>query len=119
MPIRLRKLPAIDEAVSSKYHSRKTVYDGVRYDSQREAAYAAELDIMHRTGLIAGYQRQVPIKLNVNNEQICKLVVDFLIRHPNGQHEYVEVKGVATQAFKLKWKLFDALYPHYRKTIVK
>jgi hypothetical protein len=35
-----------------------------------------------------------------------------------GELEYVEIKGVRTRDWLLKWKLFDALQPETRKRVV-
>lgn len=103
----------------NKFRNQWTIYDGVRFQSKAEADYCAQLDIRKRAGLIADYRRQVPIALVVHRKPICKIIVDFEVRHNDGSLEYVDVKGFATPAFRLKWKLFDALSPQLRKTIVK
>ena len=54
----------------------------------------------------------------VNGRSVCTCVVDFEITHDNGELEYVEIKGVRTRDWLLKWKLFDALQPETCKRVV-
>jgi hypothetical protein len=60
----------------------------------------------------------VRIPLVVNGRSVCTYVVDFESTHDNGELEYVEIKGVRTRDWLLKWKLFDALQPETRKRVV-
>ncbi len=103
----------------AKYHSKPKVFDGVRYHSSREADYAAELSMRLRAGDIKGWRRQVRMPLKVNGVLVATYALDFVIEHCDGPEEYVEVKGFATALWKLKWRLFEALYPDLKKTIVK
>ncbi len=103
----------------SKFRNIWTEYRGIKYASKREARYAAELDLRVKTGDIASWRRQVRIPLVVNGRRIATYIVDFEIKHLSGQLEYVEVKGFQTAEWRLKWKLFDALWPKLPKTIVK
>lgn len=47
----------------NKYHNTKTVYDGQRFDSRKEAARYAELKLLLRAGEISGLKMQVPYEL--------------------------------------------------------
>lgn len=104
---------------TSKMGNRKTQYGSVTYHSAREAAYAAELDLRVKAKDIKRWERQIGVPLEVHGTLIAKYVIDFVIEHTDGTFEYVEVKGFETDVWKLKWKLFEALYPQYVKTIVK
>lgn len=103
----------------NKYHSRPKSFDGVTYQSSREADYAAELALRVRAGDIRGWRRQVRMPLRVNGLLIATYALDFVVEHCDGSEEYIEVKGYATPLWKLKWSLFQALYPDLRKTIVR
>lgn len=46
-----------------KYHNRKTVLDGMTFDSAAEAARWRELTLLEKAGHIRDLQRQVPIEL--------------------------------------------------------
>jgi Protein of unknown function (DUF1064) len=103
----------------NKFRNIWTEYAGVKYASKREARYAAELDLRVKAGEIASWRRQVKIPLRINGRKITNYVIDFEVRHHSGVLEYIEVKGFQTAEWRLKWALFDALWPHLRKSIVK
>lgn len=48
---------------TSKYHAKKTVVDGIEFDSLKEAAHYKELKILERSGKIKNLQMQVPFVL--------------------------------------------------------
>jgi hypothetical protein len=95
---------------SSKYSNIKQTYDGYSYDSKFEAQYAAQLDILCKGKVIKKWERQVKIDLRIKGVHICNYYIDFVVHHPDGIREYVEVKGFETDVWKLKWKMFEALY---------
>lgn len=107
----------------NKYHAKLTYYNGTLYHSQREANYAAELDMRVKGHDIKKWIRQIPIHLSVYGKEVTIYVIDFKIEHNDGSLEYVEVKGFETDAWKIKWKLFEAIYAHdhpeVKLTIVK
>lgn len=106
----------------SKFSNVKTAGAGGLYHSKLEQRYGAELDLRKRAGDIKEWERQVRISLDVNGAHICNYYIDFVITHNDGTKEYVEVKGFETDTWRLKWKLFEALYqskPGVRLTIVK
>lgn len=103
----------------NKYHNIKTVFGQRTYASRAEANYAAELNMRIRANDIKGWEAQVPVEMVVQGVKICKYIIDFVITHTDGSLEYVEVKGFEKPEWKLKWKLFEALYPDLKKTIIK
>lgn len=104
----------------AKFGNKATDYRGVRYHSAREATFAAELDLLVRAGELDYWQRQQKVPLVVRGKLICTIVVDFVLHWHSGLVEWVEVKGAPPTAdWQIKWKLFDALHPDYRKRVVK
>jgi len=93
----------------SKYGNTTQRYNGISYDSIKEANYAEELDWRVKAKDIKSWERQIKISLDVNGFHICNYYVDFKIIHNDGSVEYVEVKGFETEVWRLKWKLFEAL----------
>ena len=101
--------------------AKKQVYNGQRYDSKFEAGHAQELDLLLRAKEIKGYDRQVNIDLIVNGYLVCQYRIDFIVYHNDGTTEFQECKGLASEVWKLKWKLFEALYsekPGVKLTII-
>ncbi len=107
----------------TKYSNvRKQTYNGQNYDSGFEAGYAAELDLRVKAKDIKSWERQVKIPLDVNGYHIANYYIDFIIHHLDGTTEYVETKGLASDVWRMKWKLFEALYgdkPDVKLTVVK
>jgi hypothetical protein len=100
----------------------KQEYNGFRYDSGFEANYAWELDQRIKNKEIKGYDKQVNLDLIVNGFIVCQYRIDFIAYHLDGTIEYIETKGYQTDVWKLKWKLFEALYtdiPGVKLTIVQ
>ena len=105
----------------SKYSNIRREYDGITYHSGKEAAYARELDLRIKAGEIWRWERQKKISLDIGEYHICNYFIDFVVHHKDGTVEYVEVKGFETEVWRLKWKLFEALYSGkgYVLTVVK
>lgn len=103
----------------NKYKAVATVVDGVRFASKAEAKRDAELVMLEKLGEITCLERQPKLDLEVNGEKVCRYVADWAYweKEPGnnrGAMRFVieDKKGVQTQAFKIKWKLAKALYPH-------
>lgn len=95
------------------YYSKNRYYStskAGKNDSKFEAGKAQELELLKKAGEIVDFQEQVKIPLEVNGFHICNYYIDFVIQHKDGDVEYLETKGFATDVWKLKWKLFEALY---------
>lgn len=94
----------------------KTPYRGVVYDSKAEATYAAVLDRMVEDGEVSHWDRQQRWPLRVNDKKVCVMIPDFVVwyhgeKGEEPRMELHEVKGFATPVWRLKRKLFEALYP--------
>lgn len=95
----------------SKYGNRKTVLDGIVFHSRREAERYLVLKAMERDGLVSGLQLQQRIPLVVNGVKVTTWVADFTyFDTASGRTEYEDVKGYRTDSYRIKAKLFEALY---------
>jgi len=94
-------------------------YNGVVYDSKAEALHAFKLDGLKATGKILGWERQARIPLRVYDTLVCTMVIDFRIINREGPDHYEEIKGWETPEYKIKLKLFRALYPNADYRVVK
>lgn len=106
----------------SKYKSKSIIQNGIQYHSKKEAAFAAELELRQKAKDIKSWERQVKIDLTVEGKHICNYYIDFVIHHNDGMLEYVEIKGFATDVWKIKWKMFCALYedlPNIKLSVIK
>lgn len=99
----------------SKYGSVSASYGGVMFHSRKEANYAAELDMRKKATdpaeRVVWWKRQVRVSLDVNGVHICDYICDFLVKYADGHMQYEEVKGFDTDVWRLKEKLFRALFP--------
>lgn len=98
-----------------KYGAKPTEYNGRRYDSKREAAYARELDMRKAAGEVIGWLPQVPIPLPGG----VRYVVDFLVFDADGTCRFIDVKGVETPMFKTKIRMVADVHPWLEVEIVK
>ena len=102
---------------SHKFNASKARYNGTVYHSKKEAAYAARLDMLKKAAdpkeRVDAWERQVKIPLVVNGKLIANWYVDFRIVYADLRIEYHEVKGFQTEDYRLKRKLFEAIYPDY------
>lgn len=107
--------------LGNKYRAKSTEYNGKRYHSKMEAAYAAELDLRIKAKDIKAWKRQIRIPLIVSDIHVADYYIDFMVEHNDGTIEYIEVKGFETPEWRLKWKIFEAMMKHSNKilTIVK
>jgi hypothetical protein len=90
----------------SKYGNKRTLYQGVVYDSQKEASRAVELDLLKQAGEVLCWVPHVmfPLSKGVSYE------ADFVVVYTDWHVEVEDVKGVKTQAYRIKKKLFLEKY---------
>jgi Protein of unknown function (DUF1064) len=104
------KLKGKKDVRENKYRAKRTEYNGIHYDSMREAEYAAELDLLLRAGEIAAWERQYQVRIEVEGVHILTHKVDFRLRNPDGSYELHEVKGFATEDWKIRRKLLELVW---------
>lgn len=93
----------------TKYRNVPTVVDGIRFASKKEARRWSELRLLEKANQISGLVRQVPYGLHVNGKLVCKYIADFVYVE-NGTEIVEDAKGVRTPEYKIKAKLFEAIY---------
>jgi hypothetical protein len=98
----------------SKYNAKKTLFDGVMYDSKAEAQFASILkiamkatDVNERVILI---ERQHVYEIVANGKYIAKYISDFRVTYANGIVKVYDVKGMVTPLYRLKKKLVEAIH---------
>jgi hypothetical protein len=99
----------------SKYHAKKTVVDGITFDSRKEADRYLVLKGMEEDGAIEGLHRQVRYELvpafDVDGRHYRPVyyVADFVYVE-DGKTVVEDVKGMRTDVYRLKSKLFARRY---------
>ena len=111
-----------------KYHNKKTVIDGIKFDSKVEAERYAQLKILERAGVIRDLELQPEYELipsfRKNGKTWRRTVykADFrYILSEDDSYIIEDVKGstsVITDVFRLKQKLFEYKYPELNINIV-
>ena len=103
----------------TKYGNRKTVIDGITFDSMKEANHYAELRLLEKAGEISDLELQSPFVLQPGfahkgqKYQPIKYVADFVYLDKDGARVVEDVKSPATRkdkVYQLKKKMM--LYVH-------
>ncbi|MCM3736426.1 DUF1064 domain-containing protein [Bacillus cytotoxicus] len=109
----------------SKYNNKKVELDGHVFDSKAEADYYKGLKMRQAAGEVQGFELQPSFKLQPaftkNGKRFLAITykADFMIYLPNGDVEVVDIKGMETETFKVKMKMFEYKYPHLQLILLK
>jgi hypothetical protein len=100
--------------MDNKYHNKVTVRDGHLFDSKKEAQRYTELSLLEKAGIITQLELQKDFELipKQKGERAVKYIADFYY-YDNEKNRFVaeDVKGMKTQVYILKRKLFKYRYP--------
>ena len=102
----------------NKYNAKKVTIDGITFSSRVEGRYYEHLlDLMH-DGVVESFEMQKPYTLldkfphpkTGKTIRAIKYVPDFEVIYTDGRVEVVDVKGMQTDVFRMKCKLFMFRY---------
>jgi Protein of unknown function (DUF1064) len=99
--------------MATKYHNRKTIYNGIQFDSSKEANRYRELELLERAGKIRRIELQPRYDLVVNGHKLGFYRGDFRYEEVStGELVTEDVKSLVTKTpvYQLKKKLVKALY---------
>lgn len=102
----------------SKYHNKKTTYYGITFDSKAEAQTYLVLREREKAGQIKDLTLQPPYVLqpaftNMGGSKCRPItyVADFTFYDVGlGRQRVIDTKGMKTEVYKIKRKLFDYKY---------
>lgn len=104
----------------NKYGNKKTVVDGITFDSMSEARRYQELLLLQKAGKIDGLRLQTPWPLFACCERGKKELIKTLIGKYVSDFDYFDndtgslivedVKGYKTPLFNWKWKHLQSQY---------
>ncbi len=101
----------------SKYGARKTVIDGITFDSKREANRYQELKLLEQAGEISYLELQPSFILQESFKYQGKTIRAITYKADFAYHELAsnavvveDVKGMETEVFRIKRKLFLSKY---------
>lgn len=101
---------------TNKYGAKKTVVDGITFDSKREAQRYTELKWLERAGEIKDLELQKKFvlqpKYKKNGKTVREIsyIADFVYTE-DGKQIVEDCKGMRTAVYKLKKKIFEYQYP--------
>ena len=93
----------------SKYKAIRTTIDGITFDSKGEAKRWIDLKKQEKEGRIQNRKRQIAYPLHVKGDLVTSYVADFTYDE-DGTEIVEDFKGHITSVFRLKKKLFEAIY---------
>lgn len=95
----------------SKYKAVKTIVDGMKFDSKKEAKRYQELKLLEQSNEIKELQLQVPFILIDKSEygRVIKYIADFVYIR-DGKKVVEDCKGFRTDVYRLKKRLFEEKY---------
>ena len=91
----------------SKYRARKVTFDGITFDSKREANRFMELRLLLRAGEISDLELQKKYQLipKQGKERAVHYVADFVYKDKTGKTIVEDTKGMRTREYIIKRKL--------------
>ena len=104
--------------IKNKYHNKKVIYNGIKFDSKKERARFITLKQLEKAGIIKELELQKKFLLqegytNAKGKRIRPIyyIADFYYYdYINNKWVVEDVKGVRTDVYKLKKKLFEYKY---------
>jgi len=105
----------------NKFHAIKTVIDGIKFDSKKEANYYRQLllqkNAKNKHDRVESIELQPRfdylIEYSANGKTYKKKAfyrADFLVVYADFRAEVVDVKGMKTATYKRKKKIIESLY---------
>lgn len=107
----------------NKYRNKKIIVDNIKFDSNLEATRYRQLKLLQRAKQISNLRLQVPFilqegfKKNGKTHREINYIADFVYEE-NGQTIVEDTKGICTEVFKIKQKLFEYKYPNLNLKII-
>lgn len=110
------RIPATEKSASTpKYRNRKTVVDGITFDSAKEASRYQELKLLERAGKISDLRLQVSFELcpvvylDGRKQRPMCYVADFVYDEA-GKTITEDAKGFKTKEYRDKRKLMKHVH---------
>lgn len=109
----------------NKFNNTKVKADDIMFDSKMEYKRWQQLKLMLATGEIKNLQRQPAFELQPafrkHNKAYREIeyVADFQYQTRDGRTVVEDVKGMETDVFKLKRKMFEYKFPELSLVLVK
>ena len=108
----------ISNAAENKFRNKRTIVDGIEFDSKAEAARYSELKLMAQAGVISNlrvhptYELQAAFKDGAGGKHRAISYEGDFGYIEDGRAVVEDVKGHRTAVFLLKEKLFRYTHPY-------
>lgn len=108
----------------NKYRNKKIQVDMYVFDSIAEGKRYKELALLEKAGEITNLELQPrftlqdSFKKNGKTYRKIEYIADFMYKE-KGKTIVEDVKGIQTDVFKIKHKLFEKMYPELELRIIK
>lgn len=94
-----------------KYGAQREEVDGILFDSKKEAQRYRDLKVLERCEQIRNLKIKPRFPIVVNDTLICEYEADYsYFDMRKGEPVIEDCKGCKTPVYKLKKKLFEAMY---------
>ncbi|WP_144495877.1 DUF1064 domain-containing protein [Bacillus pumilus] len=109
--------------MSNKYGARKTIVDGITFDSKAEAKYYQQLKWLKQAKQIKDFSLQPRFELQETFKKHDKTfrkieyIADFEVTNLDGSKEVIDIKGMETKEFAIKRKLYERKFDTPLKVI--
>ena len=109
----------------SKYGNKKTIVNGEKFDSLAESRYYLILLDKKKKGEIKDFELQPSFTLqpsfkkNGVTHRAITYKADFKVIHNDNRIEIIDVKGMKTEVFKIKQKLFEYNFPELSLRLIE
>lgn len=104
---------------TTKYHNKKTIVNGITFDSKLEAKRFCELKLLEKANKIEDLQLQPSFELQPTFKKNGKTIraitykADFSYYDKERQEQVIEdTKGMKTKDYILKKKMFEYKFPY-------
>lgn len=102
----------------NKYHAKKTIFDGIKFDSRKEADRYLELKMMQQAGQISDLelQKKFLIVPKINGNKRARYYIADFVYIMEGKKIIEDVKSPITKknpVYSLKKAAVLAFYPDY------
>ena len=102
--------------MKNKYNAKKVTIDGITFDSKKEGKRYRDLKLLQRSKMISNLKLQPEFKFIINSKPVkmmnghtAKYTADFSYIE-NGKTVYEDVKGVKTEAYRLRKAITEHIY---------
>lgn len=93
--------------IKHKFHAVACQADEINFSSKAERNYYHSLKALKKAGQVVFFLMQVPFHLPGKT----KYIVDFQVFYADGTVDFVDVKGIETDVFKIKKRQVEEIYP--------